>query len=358
MFRCFMVLVTLLAVGLTLPRRAEACTAALLEGPAQRLVIKSYDWHDGSGWLVLNPAGQAKKALRLRTGAASLRWTSRHASITFNQYGLHLPNSGMNQAGLVVETLWLKDSRYPKADQRPALNELQLVQWLLDRFDSVSEAVTALPTVRVAPVHGRVHWMVCDKSGACASIEYLKGRLTVHHGASLPHRALANHTYAQSQRSYQSRGDRGTRGSLDRFARATKGHALPKGRQAGLHHAQRLLERVQAGSYTKWQLIWQPAKGRVTFRTRSKGRAWPMGWRNFSFTDTKATCATGSVAMTLGDASKSPIAALLRPLSQAKLRASVRRRLRRLGMPRAGAVATRIAGYAASIGCARAATTQ
>ena len=32
-------------------------------------------------------------------------WVSKYGSVTFNQYGRELPTGGMNEAGLVVETI-------------------------------------------------------------------------------------------------------------------------------------------------------------------------------------------------------------------------------------------------------------
>jgi penicillin V acylase-like amidase (Ntn superfamily) len=40
------------------------------------------------------------------------KWVSRYGSVTFNQYGCENPTGGMNEAGLVVEQMWLDESAY------------------------------------------------------------------------------------------------------------------------------------------------------------------------------------------------------------------------------------------------------
>ncbi|MFT7624554.1 MAG: penicillin V acylase-like amidase (Ntn superfamily), partial [Myxococcota bacterium] len=132
-------ILTLALSGLAVP--AQACTTFLCEDGQDVLIGKSYDWHQGAGLVLVNKRGVAKKALVLEPGATPAQWTSRYGSITFNQYGREMPNGGMNTAGLVVEVMWLRASRYPAPDKRPTLNELQWIQYQLDRFATVKEVV-------------------------------------------------------------------------------------------------------------------------------------------------------------------------------------------------------------------------
>ncbi len=47
-------------------------------------------------------------------------WTSKYASLSFAQVANNLPSSGINEHGLVVEALVLKDGEYPKKADRGA----------------------------------------------------------------------------------------------------------------------------------------------------------------------------------------------------------------------------------------------
>ncbi len=244
-----------------------ACTTFLQT--AGTLVGKSYDWHDGSGQVLLNPRGLAKRALVMDPGAP-LEWTSRFASLTFNQYGRELPNGGLNEAGLVVEIMWLRDTTYPLADARPAVSELQLVQHLLDTAASVDEAVAAARRVRVSPLYATIHWLICDATGHCAALEYLDGQLVVTDRPE--HAALTNDPYAECAHFLGgSPGpDDGSRSSKARFARAAARGAGASATGDPVAAAFATLDAVSQGSYTQWQIVYDPASLTVHWRTQAQ----------------------------------------------------------------------------------------
>jgi len=261
------------------PQPAEACTAAAFTSKAkgaQELVIaKNYDWANDLGVVMANKRGVAKTAMQLMPGASTpARWTSRYASVTFNQYGREMPNGGMNEKGLVVEVLWLTGSRYPASDKRAMLNELQWVQYQLDNFATLPEVVAAAPLLRVANIYASVHYFVCDTEARCGSFEYLDGKLVIHQGDGMPQRALANSTYARSTRfASQVKGLGGAAkapkgsGSLARFARlALAAKGSPSGGSL-VDTALGSLDDVGQGNFTKWQIAYEPKRLKLHFRT-------------------------------------------------------------------------------------------
>ena len=59
----------------------------------------------------------------------------------------------------------------------------------------------------------------------------------------------------------------GGRGSLERFVRAAaSGRAFRRAGKDDVARAFAALEDVQQGDYTKWQIVYEPAAGRVHFR--------------------------------------------------------------------------------------------
>ena len=72
--------------------------------------------------------------------AKPFTWTSRFGSLTFNQYGREFPSGGINEKGLVVELMWLDDTRYPAPDGRGELPTLQWIQYQLDTAANVDDA--------------------------------------------------------------------------------------------------------------------------------------------------------------------------------------------------------------------------
>ncbi len=272
--------VALALLSSAITRQADACTTFALERGTELVVGKSYDWHTADGLLVVNQRSLAKQALvDPKTRLKPARWVSRHGSVTFNQYGRELPLGGINERGLVVEIMWLAQARYGETTAaRPTVNELQWIQYLLDTTATVREAISAARKLQVAKVYAAVHYLVCDRSGACATFEHIDGQLEIHHGKRLPVRVLTNDTYARSVaylRRHTGFGgrkppQRGT-ASRDRFVRAATEarRAQRSGRplvQAGFD----LLQRVQIGTYTKWQIVYQPRRGLVHFRRRGE----------------------------------------------------------------------------------------
>jgi choloylglycine hydrolase len=265
-----------------------ACTTFLMSGDGGRVVGKSYDWDMGQGLVLVNKRGVAKQALPMMPDDKPARWVSKHASVTFNQYGRELPNGGMNEAGLVVEVMWLDSSKYPAPDGRPTVNELQWVQYQLDNFASVAEMVKAAEDVRVSLVHGKVHYLACDKTGACAAFENVDGRMRVTSGKALPVPVLTNHTYAESMKYLAGHGARppAGRGSLERFARAAA-LVQPEVRGDLVKAAFGVLDSVSQGPDSQWNIVYDPVNLKVYFRTYANKKI-----KSFDFAAFDRSCAS------------------------------------------------------------------
>ena len=165
---------------------------------------RNYDWIIGDGLMMINKRGVVKTATTVESNNVA-KWVSKYGSITFNQYGRENPAGGMNEAGLVVEQLWLDETEYPKADGRPALGTQEWVQYLLDKSGTTSEAIENGGAVRIES-EVKVHYLISDKAGDAATLEFIKGQLIVHTGANLPIPALTNNTYDDS-RNFASHAD-------------------------------------------------------------------------------------------------------------------------------------------------------
>ena len=99
--KCRHLIIAAALLGTLWSSSSSACTTACLSGARGPLIAKSYDWHSNEGLVFINKAGVQKSAFLVDVGPAAT-WTSKYASVTFNQYGREMPN-GMNTAGLVVE---------------------------------------------------------------------------------------------------------------------------------------------------------------------------------------------------------------------------------------------------------------
>lgn len=275
MTRRFAAAALLAGAAAAAPEGVGACTTFCLQRSGDVVFAKNYDFGIGHGVLVVNKRGVAK-ASRVAPPENPARWISRFGSLTFNQFGREFPSSGMNEAGLAVELMWLDEARYPKPDARPAVGVLEWIQYQLDNSSTVAEVVANAAKVRIAS-RTPLHYLVGDAAGGCASIEFLDGRLVAHSGPTLPVRALTNDTYASSLAYLRANAaapiPEGS-GSLERFARAARLLGERPGGKTGSAVAEALavLGRVAAPGYTQWSIAWDLENRRVHFRTRANPR--------------------------------------------------------------------------------------
>lgn len=267
--------------------QTPACTTFCLKNGGEVLFGKNYDWMIGDGLIFVNRRGVEKRAL-ISDGETAARWISRHGSVTFNQYGRDNPSGGMNEAGLVIELMWLDETQYPKADARPAIGVLEWIQYQLDVSGSVEEVVRNAETVRIAsPV--KLHYLVSDKAGNAAAVEFLDGRLVTHAGEKLVAAALANDTYEKSLNySKQTAAEKAkTESSFDRFTRAahrTKEFSLkPKTEKEAVAYAFDILSNVAQKNSTQWSIVYDQRRARIHFRSLQSPAVKTIDARSFDY---------------------------------------------------------------------------
>ena len=185
----------LFIIVLLAPPQTRACTAFLQDGAL--IAGKNLDWMLDQGLLMVNKKGVPKRAMVLDPREKTAQWVSQYGSVTFNQYGREMPMGGMNEAGLVVESLMLFGTRNPTPDERPGL--IAWAQYQLDNCRTVAEVVATDAKIRVSPTMPMpLHFFVCDRQGTAAVIEFLDGKLVCHTGDKLPHKLITNNTCDES----------------------------------------------------------------------------------------------------------------------------------------------------------------
>lgn len=248
-----------------------ACTTFCLKNNGEVLFGKNYDWMAGEGMIFVNKRGVEKLALA-ESAPNPARWTSRYGSVTFNQYGRENPSGGMNEAGLVIELMWLDDTEYPKADSRPTVGTLEWIQYQLDNSASVEEVIKTAESVRIAS-EVKLHYLVNDKAGNSATVEFLDGRLVAHAGEKLAVSALTNDTYEKSHNYSKaiSTEKAKTESSFDRFTRAAQKSKefenQPKTEQEAVSYAFGILADVAQKNYTQWSIVYDQKRGKIHFRS-------------------------------------------------------------------------------------------
>jgi choloylglycine hydrolase len=251
--------------------QAFACTTFCLKHNGEVLFGKNYDWMVGDGLVFVNKRGVAKvSSAEDRTNPA--KWVSKYGSVTFNQYGRENPSGGMNEAGLVIELMWLDETQYPKADARPTVGTLEWIQYQLDNSATVAEVIANTDRIRISS-QVTLHYLVNDKAGNTATIEFLDGNLVAHRGETLPVATLTNDTYAKSLNYSQtlSAENARTNRSLDRFVRAAqKTSAFDKRTRSeseAVNYAFEILSNVAQERSTQWSIVYDQKRGKIHLRT-------------------------------------------------------------------------------------------
>lgn len=178
---------------------AFPCSTFVLRKENVLLFGKNWDFYTGRGIIVINKRGIEKSSL-VMPHERPAEWVSKYGSVTFNQLGREFPYGGMNEKGLVIEIMWLDESVYPAPDERPTLNEVQWIQYQLDNCETVEDVIESMKHVRIGQNWSKIHYLVCDRPGNVAAIEFVDGKSVIHMGGSMPVAALTNSTYDDCER--------------------------------------------------------------------------------------------------------------------------------------------------------------
>ena len=218
-----------------LSEKTEACTRVVYQGPNNTiLTARSMDWkEDIMSNLWIFPRGMERNG---EVGPNSLKWQSKYGSIIASAYDIS-STDGMNEKGLVANLLWLAESEYTVWDQKkPGLTIAAWVQYVLDNFATVNEAVAALEKEDFVVISDNMpnqdrmatlHLAISDITGDNAIFEYIKGKLIIHHDRS--YQVMTNSPIFEQQLALNKYWENiggttmlpGTNRAADRFVRAS-----------------------------------------------------------------------------------------------------------------------------------------
>jgi penicillin V acylase-like amidase (Ntn superfamily) len=278
---------------------------------------KNYDWHSGHGALLINHRNR-EKVNGHPNSPVPFSWVSKFGSISFTQFGREFPIGGVNEKGLAVETLWLSVSDYPEPEEQtlPVLNELQWVQFILDRSATVEEAIFNSRHVQAVPIMSAVHYFVCDKT-QCAVFEYLGGQLSIEKtDAGQRYSVLTNSSYAETLlnlRRYTNFGGNETipndYDSMARFARLA--NTLKNSPVASnFEDIATRLQGVRSSSQTVWVLGYNLKDQKVEWQTKQR-----MAKKTFSFANLNFDCSDKTYGLDMNSALQGDVTSNLQELT-------------------------------------------
>lgn len=195
----------LLIYSLILSNPSSACSRILWNTNKQAVVVaRSTDWNHPFGErLVIYPRG-----IKTQGGAGenSLSWVSKYGSIGVLPYeefaqqtGKGSPGTeinplidgnmdGINENGLAAHLLYLHDTKYEERDVRKAgVSCLRWLRYVLDNFETVKDAIAGMRNIQIVPVEiggfvYPIHMALEDLTGDSAIIEFIDGKIVIHHG--------------------------------------------------------------------------------------------------------------------------------------------------------------------------------
>jgi len=214
---------------------AMACTRVLYEAKDGTVITgRSMDWGEdlkSNMWVL--PRGMKRDGMG---GPHSYTWESKYGSLIVSGYDIGT-SEGMNEKGLVVNMLALVESDYGKPPEgSKAISMSTWAQYILDTHATVASAVAdfrnarfqvqtlVLPTGKPA----NMHLAIADPTGDSAILEYVNGKLVIHHGKQ--YKVMTNSPTYDKQLAimeyWRSAGGLlkslpGTSSGADRFVRAT-----------------------------------------------------------------------------------------------------------------------------------------
>ncbi|MCE9624239.1 MAG: linear amide C-N hydrolase [Deltaproteobacteria bacterium] len=175
-----------LFLDLVAPSVSSACTRVLWNDSGMPVLVgRTMDWPESTQpkiWVL--PRGTARDGGAPENPA---KWTSRYGSLVTSVYDLGSAD-GVNEKGLAAHLLFLKATDFgPRDAAKPGVLAGKWAQYVLDNFSTVNEALEGLGKIQpVMQEHGgfksTVHLAIEDASGDSAILEYINGKLEVHHG--------------------------------------------------------------------------------------------------------------------------------------------------------------------------------
>jgi penicillin V acylase-like amidase (Ntn superfamily) len=185
-----------LIAGVTV-QAADACTRIFSNdkgGPM--LVARSMDWSASTDpHIYVMPRGLSHDGSLVHGKAVfatnPLKWTSVYGSVVTSIYGAGTAD-GVNEKGLAAHMLYFPPADYgARDDSRPGVQGAMWAQYALDTSATVAEALDKLAKIQVVKMSvtvggathsATVHLAIEDASGDSAVLEYIGGKLVVHHG--------------------------------------------------------------------------------------------------------------------------------------------------------------------------------
>jgi len=292
-----------------------ACSGIGWQYDHQWFVGKNHDWINKHAALVVNPRGMVNHPrLPMNIGKA-LSWTSKYGSITVNEIEKNevVPGAmaGVNEKGLCALMLWQIGATYPKNPIKPVVSTELFAKYFLDNATTVAEVIELAQKIDVEPCilnEGNInklvqifniyrelirevtlHLYIQDEKGEALVIEYVKGKMVLHSGKTLPILVLTNSSYDESIDYLKKAKAFGGQDSLSRFislAYALKIMPQTESKLAAVSHMFMALAYAQQ-PHTVWSSIFDLSDKTIYIRSIDNQQIKIVDLNKFDFSEDK-----------------------------------------------------------------------
>lgn len=245
------------------------CSGFVYKGRNSVFLCSSIDQMALHGYVIVNKR-DVEKTNFLATTPRIIKWISKYGSVTFSSIGKEFPQGGMNEKGLTVAIMTTPPMEYPISDNRFELNESQWIQYVLDNFSSVKEIIESDSLIRVNRFFDNWHYMICDKDGNIAIVEFKNGKMKVYSGSDVQIPVLENDMYEKSIEKYKS--DKSLYKLSSRFSKLAFLLENFDVSRIDLNEPKvmfPILENVKQPDLTKWQIVYDIKNLKIVYRTNT-----------------------------------------------------------------------------------------
>tara|TARA_R110000868_G_scaffold144960_5_gene364576 strand:+ start:9985 stop:11196 length:1212 start_codon:yes stop_codon:yes gene_type:complete len=192
-------------MGLLLSFNTFACSNVFVHKNGFAVTARTMDFPFNTGnAMALGLAGQKNESnlnITRPLQPKALKWTNHYDFLGQTWLRSNIVLDGINNAGVYAGFLYLPNfttyPSYSKADKRPVLGVVDVINYILGTASSTKQAVSELQRVQIiasaanSVIHGKhntaiippIHLVIRDKSGDSAVVEWLDGKTVIYQHA-------------------------------------------------------------------------------------------------------------------------------------------------------------------------------
>lgn len=352
--------ITIFLASLSIQQGFSCSTFCIKDGNSI-IYGRSYDWDIGYGYIMTN-LRNVKKNRFLPYSETPATWTSKYGSVTFNQYGKEYPIGGINETGLVVEVMTLRDVQYPVQDERSAIDELGWVQYQLDNSASIQDVIESDKAIRISnKTFVKLHFLVSDQSGKTMVVEFLNGKASFYYNENLPLQCLTNSSYENSL-SYLKKhigfgGDtpidyqnHSSANSLERFTIISDmlSKYKPEKNLSVIDYSFNILDKVKDEKRSQFQIVYNIKQKTIYFRSLQSPKTKSINLDNLNF-----DCTSNAMMVDINNSYSGNISDKFIPYDPKANKELVVKAYRETGIKLPENVISELAGWSDSLRCAQ-----